>query len=772
MSQGIGRAVLCGGVSGFAMMMTAGGALAQTAATAPVQIEEVVVTAQKRSESLQEVPVSVAVVSGARLEQQQISSVENLPLVSPSLAFNDSNSSRGQGLSVRGVGTLSFSDGVEPSVSTVIDGVVLGRQAMSVFDLIDIDRVEILRGPQGTLFGKNASAGLLSIVTQRPLNQFGGAYGVTLAEHGERKVRGTVTGPLVDGKLAGRLTAYYSGYDGYVKNVTTGTELNDRKQYGVRAKLLFTPTDTLDVLAIADYAKSSGACCAPTIRSVTANNLYFGKTYASYVGVTPSKDNEQTSASVDSVNNQNSAGASIEANQQLGGFTLTSITAFRQFHVYDNIDSDLVSINLLDLNNANQRQNQLTQELRITSPKGERLEYVAGLYYFFQGLKTQTQSAGTLGAVPVGTFLGSQVDRGIHTENASVFGQATFHVTDQLSLIAGGRYTTEQQNAWFRRKVLPGALAAAPASVAGGPLIAEGLKSDESKVSTRLGVQYDIAPGFMVYASYSRGFKGAALNLLNFLSAAQVSSGAYLVPPEIPTAYEAGARTAFFDRRLQLNATVFTESFKGFQATAYDSLTQSNTLTSAGELRSRGVELEALAAPARGLTLSANLAYTDATFTDFPNAPCYPGEMLVSGSRCHALGATFVQDLKGARLNNAPEWAYTLSASYTRPLGWHDLNGFVDVNYAYRDKVNFSLNQDPNTVQKGYGIASLNLGVQTPGQGLRLALYARNLFDEHYASFIYASSFQSGNASTPAGYSQFFGQAARRTVGVALSGKF
>ncbi len=771
MSQGIGRAMLCSGVSGLAMLMTAGGALAQQTAE-PVRIEEVVVTAQKRSESLQEVPVSVAVVSGARLEQQQISSVENLPLVSPSLAFNDSNSSRGQGLSVRGVGTLSFSDGVEPSVSTVVDGVVLGRQAMSVFDLIDIDRVEILRGPQGTLFGKNASAGVLSIVSQRPSNQFGGAYGATLTDQGERKLRGTITGPIVDGKLAARLTAYYSGYDGYVKNVTTGTELNDRKQYGVRAKLLFTPTDTLDVLAIADYAKSSGACCAPTIRSVTANNLYFGKTYASYVGVTPSKDNEQTSASVDSVNNQNSAGASIEANQQLGGFTLTSITAFRHFHVYDNIDSDLVSINLLDLNNANQRQNQFTQELRITSPKGERLEYVAGLYYFFQGLKTQTQSAGTLGAVPIGTFLGSQVDRGIHTENASVFGQATFHVTDQLSLIAGGRYTTEQQNAWFRRKVLPGALAAAPASVAGGPLIAEGLKSDESKVSTKFGVQYDIAPGFMVYASYSRGFKGAALNLLNFLTAAQVSSGAYLVPPEIPTAYEAGARTSFFDRRLQLNATVFNETFKGFQATAYDSLTQSNTLTSAGELRSRGVELEALAAPARGLTLSANLAYTDAEFTDFPNAPCYPGQLLVSGTACHALGSTFIQDLKGAPLNNAPKWAYTLSASYTRPLGWHDLNGFVDVNYAYRSKVNFSLNQDPNTVQEGFGIASVNLGVQTPGQGLRLALFARNLFDEHYASFIYASSFQSGNASTPAGYSQFFGQAARRNVGVALSGKF
>ena len=174
----------------------------------------------------------------------------------------------------------------------------------------------------------------------------------------------------------------------------------------------------------------------------------------------------------------------------------------------------------------------------------------------------------------------------------------------------------------------------------------------------------------------------------------------------------------------------------------------------------------------RGLNLSANLAYTDAQFNNFPDGPCYPGQLAIAGTRCHAIGATFVQDLKGQPLNNAPKWAFTLGGSYVRPLPWQGLQGFVDVNYAWRSKVNFSLSQDPNTVQGAYGVLSVNLGVQTPGQRLRLALFARNLTDEHYASYIYASSFQAGNATTPAGYSQFFPEAARRIIGVSLSGKF
>jgi iron complex outermembrane receptor protein len=184
------------------------------------------------------------------------------------------------------------------------------------------------------------------------------------------------------------------------------------------------------------------------------------------------------------------------------------------------------------------------------------------------------------------------------------------------------------------------------------------------------------------------------------------------------------------------------------------------------------VELEALAAPMTGLNFSFNLAYTDAEFTDFPDAPCYPGELLVAGNGCQAVGVSFVQNLKGAALNNAPKGSYNLGGSYTRLLNWRHLSGFVEANYAYRSSVNFNLDQDPNTVQKGYGVFSVNLGAQTPGQRIRVALFARNLFDQHHASYI-LSKFVPGRQRLDARRSQpVLPEAARRIVGVAVSGKF
>jgi iron complex outermembrane receptor protein len=251
-----------------------------------------------------------------------------------------------------------------------------------------------------------------------------------------------------------------------------------------------------------------------------------------------------------------------------------------------------------------------------------------------------------------------------------------------------------------------------------------------------------------------------------------VASGGYLVAPEIPTDYEVGFHATLLERRLQVNGTLFDETFKNFQATAYDATANATTLVNAGELRSRGAELETLATPTRGLNLSANLTYTDAEFTNFPDAPCYPGQTTAAGSRCHAFGASSVQSLAGEPLNNAPRWSLTLGASYTHALPWHDLTGYADVNYAYRSAVNYSLTEDPNTIQRGYGLASLNTGVQFPARRIRIGLFARNLFDTRFASYIYPSSFQAGNVTTKAGYSQFIPEDAHRVVGVALSGKF
>jgi iron complex outermembrane receptor protein len=671
-------------------------------------VEEVVVTAQKREQRLQDVPLSIDVLPAARLDQLKISSVEELPLVSPSLSFTNSANTRGQGLSVRGVGTINFSDGVEPSVSTVIDGVVLGRQAMSVFELIDIERVEVLRGPQGTLFGKNASAGVLNIVTQRPSNTFGAVLSASYATLNEVKLRGSVSGPLGENTTA-RLTGYYVKRDGLLDNVRTGKDLNDRNQWGVRGKLRFSPGEDFDVEFIADYADIDQNCCAFSPISINPTVRHFGTLRTALtLPVVPSRSNRQVNLDGEFFLRQKSGGVSAQANLDLGDHVLTSITAFRTFNVYDNNDPDGVPINLLNLNNARQDQRQFTQEVRLTSPAGGTLEYVLGAFFFDQEVETSTEVAGTFGAVPAPAFLGSLVSRGIDTRNAAVFGELTFNVSDRLSLILGGRFTDERLDAFFFRSNLAGASGAAPIN---GPPIAVGeIRSEDTAASYRLGAQFDVTDDVMVFATHSRGYKGAAINLLNNLSAGFVAAGRHIVPPEIPTNYEAGLRTTWFDRRLTANATAFHTTFENFQATAFDAALNATTLVSAGELRTQGLELELSAAPVDGLSLFGNAAFTDAEFTEFPGGPCYANQGNIPNGGCTRVGTTFVQDLKGQPLNNAPRWAVTVGGNYERPIGGTGWEGFIGGNYVYRSEVNFSLSQDPNTVQEGFGLLNATVG--------------------------------------------------------------
>ncbi len=762
------RAGLLAG-AGIASLAFAGSAGAQAATETAVG--EVVVTAQKRTESLQDVPLSIDVLGAERLQQARVSSVEELPLIAPSLSFTNSSNTRGQGLSVRGVGTINFSDGVEPSVSTVVDGVVLGRQAMSVFELIDIDRVEVLRGPQGTLFGKNASAGVLNIVTARPSNTFGGVASLSYATLDERKLRGSVTGPLIDGVLAGRLTGYVVKRDGLLRNVFTGKDINDRDQWGVRGKLLYTPREGVDVLVIADYAKIDQECCAFSPVSINPAIRHFGELRTALtLPVVPGLNNREVNLDGDFFLKQKSYGGSVETNIDIGDHVLTSITGYRAFNLFDNNDPDGLPINLLNLNNAKQDQNQFTQEVRLASPAGGRLEYVLGAFYFDQSVKTTTEVAGTFGAVPAPAVVGSFVNRAIKTRNAAVFGQATLNLTDQFALILGARYTHEKLDGRFQRINLPGA--AGPAPTNGPPVNMPDIGSKDDAISYRVGAQYDVTGDVMAFATYSRGYKGAAINLLNNLSAGLVASGRHIVPPEIPTSLEAGVRTAWLDRRLTVNLTAFHTTFENFQATAFDAALNATTLVSAGELRSRGFELEVAASPVRDLNLFGNVAYTDAAFTDFPGGPCYANQANAATGGCTRVGTAFVQDLKGASLNNAPLWAVSLGGNYSRPLGIGAWEGFIGGNYVYRSRVNFNLSQDPNTTQEGYGLVNGSLGVQTPGDGVRLSLFVKNLFDKKFANLILASPFDGGGATTPAGYSQIVSETSRRIVGAAIDVRF
>ena len=720
--------------------------------------DEIVVTAQKREQNLQKVPVSVSVLSSSVLADNRVSGLEQLAQVSPSIGFTNSANTRGQGLSIRGIGTLNFSDGVEPSVSTVIDGVVIGRSAASFFEFNDIERIEVLRGPQGTLFGKNSSAGALNVVTGKPdLNE--SSLEATASYGTFDDVRLKATGSLVldQGRAALRVSGFRSKADGIITNTIDGRKLNDNDSWGVRAKLLFEPSDVTSIYVIGDYGESNRNCCASTVRSVLPTTTYYnGQTRAALLaGQTLGPLNREVTIDGDYFNRQKTGGASVEINTELGGQTITSITAYREFKVFDNNDPDGVPLPVVSLNNASQKQQQFTQELRLTSPAGESVEYVVGLFYFWQDVVSRTQVKGNLTVnLPAGQYLGNQVDRDITTKNVAAFGQVTGHLTDQLSLIGGFRLTSEQAVAHFDRTILPGAIAAMP-SLGGPAYVAPTLKATDTDLSYKLGVQYQATPDIMAYATYTRGYKGPALNLLNNLTAPTVNAGLAVLRPEIARNWEAGVRTTLFDRMLTLNVTGFYETFTDFQAQTYSAILTSFQLTNAGKLITQGAEVEAILRPLDGLSLSGNLAYTDTEVRGLI-VSCYPGQTAAQGC------ASGRQDVTGEALTNAPKWAWSLSANYGADIG-NSLRGSANLSFTYRSKTLFSY-RDPNTEQPGYGLLNGRLSLAAQDGRYELSVFGKNLTNQHFASFIGTGLLDT--SATGAGYTQLLTPDAFRTFGV------
>jgi iron complex outermembrane receptor protein len=754
-----GHLWLCASL-GAMLAGTAGQVQAQAADNAN---GDIIVTAQKREQNLQDVPVSVSVLSSAALANNRVAGIEQLAQIAPSVNFTNSANTRGQGVSVRGIGTLNFSDGVEPSVSTVIDGVVIGRSAASFFDFSDIQRVEVLRGPQGTLFGKNASAGAINLVTEKPsLSRNALDASIGYGSYNDVRVKASVSTVLAKDHLAARLSGFRTTADGVITNLYNGQNLNNINSWGLRGKLLWDLDGDTSFYLIGDYSKNDRRCCVSTIRSILPTTTYYtGQTRAQLTAGLPlGPVNRFVNQDGAAFGNQSAGGVSLEGNTKIFGQTLTSITAWRAFDDYDNNDTDGVQVNVYNINNARQHQKQFTQELRLTSPARQRLEYVLGLFYFWQDLATTTQTAGTGNQVlPAGAFLGSQVDRDIKNNNGAAFGQLTFHATPALSLIGGFRLTTESADANFARTVMTGASGAAPNT--GGAYTTPKLHVANTDFSYKAGAEYKISPDVMAYLTYTRGYKGPAVNLLNNLSASVVNSGQAILKPEIARNLELGLRTQMFDRKLTLNITGFHETFTNFQAQTFNAILSTFTLANAGKLTTNGAEVEAILHPATGLNLSANVAYTDTKVQGFVIA-CYPGQTVALG--CN----NAQQDVSGSPLANAPKWAFTLSGDYGHDLG-ANLRAKASLSYTYRSSVFFSYS-DRNTVQGAYGLLNGSLGLETKDKRYRLTVWAKNITNQHFATSI-STGFLDTNASG-AGYTQLLTTDAFRTVGVEAGVRF
>ena len=712
---------------------------------------EIVVTAQKRTERLQDIPLAVSVIGGDALEAGARPSIEGAAQLVPALNFLKSGTTLNQTIFLRGVGTASFSIAGEPSVSTVVDGVVFARSGEAFSDLIDVARLEVLRGAQGTLFGKNASAGVINIITRQPEREFGGTFEASYFEGEEYRVKGAVNVPLSsDGTLLSRFTGFYGSYDGNIRNVTLGRDVNGYRHYGGRAQLVYEPSSDFKLALIGDYHKNKDDCCAEIIATGPLTGAGLPSTSLAF-NVLPTPRGDKTrrvSQNLVTRTVEDGWGVSLQADIALGTHTLTSISSYREWDNLEIRDGDWLDrayVGFTQLHDTGpQTTDTLTQELRITSPADQVISYVVGGYYSKADSErtferrdivcTAVTGAPTTALIPCGsananpsTFPTGIATFGSSFKNLAAFGQATLNVTDTFRLIGGLRYARDKLSVFHSRNTTlagPGIQPSFPVTPTGTgqPATQFRTRTSENDLSGKIAAQFDFTPDHKGYLSYTRGYKGPAYNVFFNLTA----TGTNRIDPETSDGFEIGLKNTLFDGRMTLNLALFRADYHNFQANNPDIVAGVvvTRFTNAGEVSTRGIEADLSWRPFDDFSISGGVAYTKARVDQFKVPPgAAPTAVIPSGTP----------------LGFAPKWKGSLSADYRVRTG-----GAIDVflgassNFQSKQLSVFS----PNPVQRargtieGYGLVNLSLGIGDSDGRYRLTFQARNVFDTSYAAAV------------------------------------
>ncbi|MBJ9977650.1 TonB-dependent receptor [Pseudomonas sp. S75] len=674
----------------------------QATPASDVTLGAVTVTATRREANLQQVPVAVSVVDGEQLERDNRNNLSAIVQQVPTLNYRAGASNKDTSLFVRGVGTISTSPGVEPTVATVIDGVVLGRPGQSTLDLLDVERIEVLRGPQGTLFGKNASAGVLNVVS-KGISEQTHSY-VDYSHFGagnESRLRFGIGGRLTD-TVKGSLSTLLGSYDGNVENVANGHDVNGYDRKGVRGKLELEPSSDIKVTLIGDYMDGHDTLPSGVITSTSSPAFA-----AALRPVSLSDHNRKIDSDYKTYVDDINTGLSGQVDWTLGDFTLTSITAWRGWRNTQYQDGDRSA--QLPLTASHDKgevdYDQYSQELRLTSPKGQFNEYVLGLFYM-HGKSDETYFRRSVNA---GLANSGRADYSVTSDSVAVFGENTFNFTDDLRGILGLRWTHDDLEYDHRR------VSSSASAVTGiQPSTASHGSVDEDGFSGRVGLQYDFTDDLMGYATYSRGYKGPAYNVFFNMQPRDTPA----LKPETSDSYEVGLKASALDKRLTANLALFHTDYDDYQANFFDTVANQvvTRLINAGSVKTQGVELDASFQATRELKLSAALAYTKARVDHF-NCPS---------------GAAATCNIDGGRLPFTPDWKTYLRADYSIPLD-NGLDVELSTDYSWQDRVQFSLDQNPDTVQGAYGIWNASIALADYSAGWRVALLGKNLGDTSYA---------------------------------------
>jgi iron complex outermembrane recepter protein len=723
-------------------------------------LEEIVVTAQRRTQTAQDVPISLQVVGSESLSRNVVVDTRDLISIMPTVNYQNGASVVNSSFSLRGVSSAATAAGFQPSTGLVIDGVSIYSQGEFISRLGDVERIEVLNGPQGTLFGKNSTAGVINVVTKQPSNKFEAEVESFVTNDDETYTRGMINVPVSDAVRI-RVNAFYQDQKPLFTNLSGEPAPLGQRSYGTNAKVAFDLPSAVSFTIDGTFAHTNSSANQDVpIGAPVIGTLQQGLTGIGYGrGITTV--------------NQNTPAQDIFESKRLAGtflwkasdaLSLTSITSTSSYHDDYDLDIDLTPAGA-SVGRGETLPNSpypiqyfstfgtaghlptstqyWSEEARANYDSGP-FNSVVGVYYQDARIHTSVSQPLGLDGAFVGATPGqlyitdSEVTQAkIKNRTAAVFGDLTYALTDQFKVFGGVRYTHETYGLNYARvdyfttrdnyNPVTGQFSVPPVDS-----FATSASRSLNNVSGRLGLQFQPNRNTDIYASAARGYKGPSGNT----AASLPVNKSPIVNPEIATAFEVGAKVRLLDNRLALNGAVFWEKINDIQATLFDPANTSSfsfVLQNAGALKTRGFEGDALFSVTPDLRLNVALAYVKATYEGFA-VDCNPTQ-LANGS-CPNEPIAGAQDGTGHPGLGSPKWKYTIGPDYLTRFGQRGFAFFANASWTWTDKIQYTLNDDPNTLEPSHGMLNAAIGVKGADDKWELQLFGKNLTNEFYYSWL------------------------------------
>lgn len=744
---------------------TAAPAAPDTLDAAALDVAEITVTARRREENAQDVPIALSVVDAARLEATGNYTLGQVQQLVPSLqvfSFNPRNTN----INIRGLGSnvALTNDGLENGVGVYIDNVYYGRVGQSQFDLVDLQQIEVLRGPQGTLFGKNTTSGAINISSRLPSfdPEFSGE--ATIGNHGYHQLRGSVSAPILGDSVAFRLSVADTHRDGFLYNRAQRTHAQDYDNFSARGQLLIKPGDDIAIRLIGDYSQQRQRHVLNVLTNffgtydngvAIPNNFFQRAVRAGYAP--PPIDPFARIGDSDShyQSNMKGYGLSGQIDWEFEGAALTSITAYRWWDWNPANDGDSTALPVITKAQQANRQRQFSQEVRLASTGTNTIDYVIGAYYFWQiirgyGATAYGSAAANWNLPAVPAVIGNAALNGFEANSTStpetrsyaVFGQADWNISEALKLTVGLRFTHEKKSGAFEQfhvagidlSTLPAAQAAAALAIRNqfNPVTSYATSFTDNSLSGLASLSYKIAEDALIYGTYSRGNKSGGLNLTALPAGVDPD-----VRPEEIDNFELGLKSQWLDRTLTFNVAGFWTEVTDYQTAiteqVHNTVNYRQYIANIPKVRSRGFEADLVYAPTEFISVTASGSYTDATYRDYANAPQAPENLNLNG----------IQDLTGEQLSGVPKFTYTLGADLAQPVGERGGQG-IEVyghgDFSHRSSFNTSASNSRYAQIPGYGVLNVRFGVRSDDGQWDLSVWARNLTDTHYFQTLSANN--------------------------------